>query len=75
MAWEPRRLGGRLCWVYPIFAQPDLAGRLLVALLGNLGNWRGHRLGFWATEINSLLHHTANHHYAQFQGPAAISVV
>lgn len=75
MAREPRRLGSRQCWVDPIAAQLGLVGRLLVVLLGNLGNWRGHRLGFWATKINSLLHHTANHHYAQFQRPAASSVV
>lgn len=46
-----------------------------MVLLGNLGNWRGHGLGFWATEINSLLHHAANHHYGPFQRPAAVSVV
>lgn len=71
VAREPRRQ----CWVDPIAAQLGLVGRLLVVLLGNLGNWRGHRLGFWATKINSLLHHTANHHYAQFQRPAASSMV
>lgn len=55
MAGQPRKLGSRLCWVYPIAAQLGLVGRLLVALPGNVGNWRGHRLGSWATEINSLL--------------------
>ena len=68
-------LGSRLCWVYPIAAQLGLVRRLLVMLLGNLSNWRGHRLGYWATKINSVLRHTANHHYAQFQRPRAISVV
>lgn len=74
VARVPRRLGGRLSWVYPIAAQLGLVGRILVVLLGNWSNWRGHGLGFWATETNSLLHHTANHHYAPFQGTAAVSL-
>lgn len=62
VAREPRRPGCRLCWVYPKAAQLGLVGRLLVVLLGNLGNWRGHGLGFWATEVNSHIPHTVNHH-------------